>query len=124
MTKVLIVDDMATERVYLTNILKKAGHAVVEAKTGVEGIEMAVKELPDVILMDVVMPETTTSGFTATRAIKKNPLTKKIPIIMVTSKDSKADRLNSDDNGACAYLVKPVSEADLLKEVQAALTGA
>lgn len=124
MAKVLIVDDMATERVYLGNILKKAGYAVVEAKTGIEGIDLAVKELPDLILMDVVMPETTTSGFAATRAIKKNPLTKHIPIIMVTSKDSKADRLNSDDNGACAYMVKPTSEADLLKEIRAALPRA
>ena len=118
MAKILIVDDLVTERVHLRKILERAGHTVLEAKSGQEGIDAAAREMPAAILMDVVMPEM--SGFQATRVVKKNPQTAGIPIVMVTTKNRDPDKMNAKDNGACAYVVKPASEADILAALKVA----
>lgn len=112
MARVLIIDDSPTETYKLTSILEKNGHAVVTADNAEAGIALAKKELPDVVLMDVVMPGL--NGFQATRQLTKTPETAHIPVIMVTTKDQQTDRVWGMRQGAKAYLSKPIDPAMLM----------
>ena len=78
--KILVVDDSPTERAFLEGLLIKSGYSVVIANSGEEGVEKAKTELPDLILMDVVMPGL--NGFQATRAITRGDTTKHIPVFI------------------------------------------
>jgi twitching motility two-component system response regulator PilH len=116
MARVLIIDDSPTETYKLTNMLEKNGHVVMTAENGEAGVAMALKERPDLVLMDVVMPGL--NGFQATRQLSKLPETAHIPVIMVTTKDQQTDRVWGMRQGAKAYLSKPISP-DLLKATMA-----
>ena len=115
MAKVLIVDDSPTETHKLTSMLEKHGHSVSCAANGEEGVEKARRELPDVVLMDVVMPGL--NGFQATRQLSRTQETASIPVIIVTTKDQETDRVWGMRQGAKQYLTKPVSEAELIKAI-------
>lgn len=115
MKKILIVDDSPTEIHKLKNMLAKHGHNVLVADSGEEGIALARRELPDVVLMDIVMPGM--NGFQATRQLTSNQETKHIPVIIVTTKDQETDRMWGTRQGAKAYLTKPVSEKQLLTAI-------
>lgn len=117
---ILVIDDLRTERIHLRNHLEGLGHRVIEADSGQQGIELAVAQQPDAILLDVVMPGA--SGFQVTRMMKKNPAISGIPIIMVTTKNSDPDRENAHENGAVAYLVKPATSASLKTVLDRVLT--
>jgi twitching motility two-component system response regulator PilH len=121
MINVLIIDDSPTEIYKLTTILEKNNYSVQVASSGEEGIKMAQTERPDVILMDVVMPGV--NGFQATRQLSRNEVTKEIPVVIVSTKDQATDKVWGMRQGARAYLVKPVSEAQLLKAVSDALAS-
>ena len=116
MAKILIVDDSPTELHVLTNHLQGAGYDTVTAADGEQGLAAAKAELPDLILMDVVMPGL--NGFQATRKIGRDPATSHIPVIMVTTKDQDTDREWGMRQGAKAYLVKPVVADELLGKVK------
>lgn len=120
MAKILIVDDSPTEQHVLKSMLTNAGHEVVAAKDGEQGVAVSKQEMPDLILMDVVMPGL--NGFQATRKIMRDPATAHIPVVMVTTKDQDTDREWGMRQGAKAYLVKPVTEPDLLKQVDELLS--
>ena len=111
MSRVLIVDDSPSQLVGMKRTLEKLGHQVITAEDGAAGVEVAKRELPDLILMDVVMPNL--NGFQATRTISKDPKTSHIPIILVTTKDQDTDRVWGMRQGAKAYITKPFSEAEL-----------
>ncbi|MAT52505.1 MAG: two-component system response regulator [Porticoccaceae bacterium] len=115
MPKILIVDDSPTEVHKLTNILAKHGHQVIVAQSGELGVSLAKREMPDVILMDIVMPGM--NGFQATRQLTKNKDTSHIPVVMVTTKDQETDRMWGTRQGAKAYLTKPVTEQQLLNTI-------
>jgi twitching motility two-component system response regulator PilH len=115
MAKVLIVDDSPTETHKLTSMLEKHGHSVSCAGNGEEGVEKARRELPDVVLMDVVMPGL--NGFQATRQLSRSQETASIPVIIVTTKDQETDRVWGMRQGAKQYLTKPVNEAELIKAI-------
>jgi twitching motility two-component system response regulator PilH len=119
MAKVLIVDDSQTETKRFTQFLDKHGHEVITADSGERGIEVAKAELPDLILMDVVMPGL--NGFQATRRLTRDPSTKHIPIIIVTTKDQETDKVWGRRQGASAYLSKPVPEDLLMETIRQAL---
>lgn len=121
MARVLIVDDSPTETHKLATILVRHGHTVIEAKTGEEGIVAAKRELPDLVLMDIVMPGI--NGFQATRQLSNDPLTRHIPIVIVTTKDQETDRLWGKRQGAKGYLTKPVQEKLLLQTIAEVLGG-
>jgi twitching motility two-component system response regulator PilH len=103
----------------LSKILQKHGHEVLIAESGDQGVSRAIADLPDLILMDVVMPGL--NGFQATRQITKNSSTQHIPIIMLSSKDQDTDRLWAQRQGASDYLVKPAAEADLIGKIKTLL---
>lgn len=121
MAKVMIVDDSPTEVHVLQTMLTKNGHEVVVATSGEEGVEMAKTEMPDLILMDVVMPGM--NGFQATRQISKNTETSAIPVIMVTTKDQETDKVWAMRQGAKDYIVKPVQEKALIEHVNMVLSA-
>ena len=113
--KILIVDDSATERHMLSDLLTKAGYDVVASGNGEDAIVKARQDKPDLILMDVVMPGL--NGFQATRAISRDPLTKSIPVIMCTSKSQETDKIWGLRQGARDYVVKPVDRDELLAKI-------
>ena len=115
--KILVVDDSATDRLYLTEMLQQAGFSVVTAENGEECLTKVDAEQPDMVLMDVVMPGL--NGFQATRALSKNPATAHIPVIMCTGKEQATDRLWALRQGAKDCVIKPVSAEELLAKIKA-----
>ena len=115
--KILVVDDSPTERHVLVDLLTKNGYQVITAESGEEGVEKAKKELPDLVLMDVVMPGQ--NGFQLTRSIHRTPEYAAIPIIMCTSKSLETDRVWGLRQGASDYVTKPVDAAELLVKIKA-----
>lgn len=115
MARVLIVDDSPVQLAGLRKIVEKLGHEVLTAEDGSAGVETAKRELPDLILMDVVMPNL--NGFQATRTIAKDPKTSHIPIILVTTKDQETDRVWGMRQGAKSYVTKPVDEDALVAAI-------
>ena len=115
MARILIVDDSPTQTLSLAKILKKHGHEILTATDGVQGVEVAKAELPDLVLMDVVMPKI--NGFQATRQITKNSSTSHIPVIIVTTKDQETDKIWGARQGAKGYVIKPVEEAILVETI-------
>jgi twitching motility two-component system response regulator PilH len=100
----------------LTKLLKKHGHEVLTARDGAEGVEVAKAELPDLVLMDVVMPKI--NGFQATRQITKDPNTRHIPVIIVTTKDQETDKIWGERQGAKGYILKPVTEDSIIEAIR------
>ena len=121
MARVLIVDDSPSQLMGMKRIIEKLGHEIVTAEDGALGVEAAKRERPDLILMDVVMPNL--NGFQATRSIAKNPDTSHIPIVLVTTKDQDTDRVWGMRQGAKAYITKPFSESELADMIQQMLGG-
>ena len=116
MARILIVDDSPTEIHVLKSMLKKGGYEIFTANSGEEAISTAKTEIPDLILMDVVMPGI--NGFQATRELSKTPETAHIPVIIITTKDQQTDKVWASRQGAKDYLVKPVKENELLGRVK------
>lgn len=102
-------------------MLEKHGHEVLTADNGADGVALARQELPDVVLMDIVMPGL--NGFQATRQLTKGADTAHIPVVIVTTKDQETDRVWGRRQGASGYLVKPVNEDQLRETVEAVLAG-
>ncbi len=121
MAHILIIDDSPTELHVVQNMLDKHGYRTTTADSGESGIAAALSDKPDLILMDVVMPGM--NGFQATRKLTRNNSTSTIPVIVVTSKDQETDRIWAMRQGACDYLVKPVSEGALIGKIEAQLGG-
>ena len=112
MARILIVDDSPSQLVGLKRIVEKMGHQVITAEDGSAGVEVAKREVPDLILMDVVMPNL--NGFQATRTISKDPDTQHIPVVLVTTKDQETDKVWGLRQGAKAYVTKPIKEDELV----------
>ncbi|MEZ5530703.1 MAG: response regulator [Porticoccaceae bacterium] len=116
MARILIVDDSPTETHTLTGLLQKNGYEVLSAQSGEDGMDMALREQPDAILMDIVLPGV--NGFQTTRQLSKASETGHIPVIIVTTKDQDTDKVWGMRQGAKAYLTKPVSEKSLITVLQ------
>ena len=113
MARILIVDDSPSQLMGIRRIVESLGHEALVAEDGAAGVEAAKRELPDLILMDVVMPNL--NGFQATRSITRDPATKHIPVILVTTKDQETDKVWGMRQGARAYITKPFNDAELSK---------
>ena len=121
MARILIVDDSPSQLMGIRRIVEKLGHEALVAEDGAAGVEVAKREIPDLILMDVVMPNL--NGFQATRTISREPTTKHIPIVLVTTKDQDTDRVWGMRQGARAYLTKPFSETELSNTITKYVVG-
>ncbi|MFA7291721.1 MAG: response regulator [Rhodocyclaceae bacterium] len=115
--KILVVDDSPTERHVMVELLTKNGYQVVTAESGEEGVIKAKAELPDLVIMDVVMPGL--NGYQATRTLTRDEDTKNIPVLMCTSKGQETDKIWGLRQGAQDYLVKPVNPEELLAKIAA-----
>lgn len=116
MTTVLVIDDSPSEMAKFRDILAKNNFQVIEATNGIEGYQMATEHVPDVILMDVVMPEM--NGFQATRKITRGETTAHIPVIMISTKNQETDRVWGKRQGAKEYMAKPVDENGLVNIIR------
>jgi len=117
MTKrILVVEDTEDNRQIIRDLLTSAGYDIVEAVTGEEGVAMAAKHRPDLILMDMQLP--VLDGYEATRRIKANPELATIPVIAVTSYALTGDEAKTREAGCNAYVAKPFSPRQLLAIVR------
>jgi twitching motility two-component system response regulator PilH len=114
---ILIVDDSPTERHVLSELLTRNGYEVVTAENGEEGVEKTKSLLPDLVIMDVVMPGI--NGYQATRTLTRDEATRHIPVILCTSKGQETDRIWGLRQGALDYVVKPVDARALLAKIAA-----
>ncbi|MBE2258585.1 MAG: response regulator [Candidatus Accumulibacter sp.] len=117
MKKILVVDDSPTERHVMKALLTSSGYEVITAESGEEGIAKAKSELPDLVLMDVVMPGL--NGYQATRTLTRDETTRNIPVIVCTTKGQETDKIWGLRQGAQDYLVKPVNGQELLAKIAA-----
>jgi len=117
MTKrILVIEDQEDNRAILRDLLTKAGYQYLEATTGEEGVAAAERERPDLILMDIQLPEI--DGYEATRRIKANPALKSIPIVAVTSYALSGDEAKAKAAGCDGYVAKPFSPRAMLAKVR------
>jgi CheY-like chemotaxis protein len=113
--QLLIVEDNADVRSYLHEHLAEAGYHILEAVNGEEGLTLAQKHLPDLILTDVMMPRM--DGHEFSRGIRSDERTSHIPIIMLTAKAANEDKIEGLETGVDDYLTKPFSSKELLMRV-------
>jgi CheY-like chemotaxis protein len=113
--KILVVDDSRTAIFIESMILKKGPYDLVTAADGVEAVEKAIAERPDLILMDVVMPRMT--GFEACQALRQLEETQAIPIILVTTRGEEQNVERGFASGCTDYVTKPINGVELLAKV-------
>jgi two-component system, cell cycle response regulator DivK len=116
MTKILVIEDNDKNRYLISFILKGSGYEVVEAITGEEGVETAVREYPDLILMDIQLPGI--DGYETTRRIRSLPAGVKIPIIALTSYAMTGDRERALAAGCTGYVEKPINPDTITDEIR------
>jgi CheY-like chemotaxis protein len=116
MGKVMVVDDAVADLRLIETILKSAGHRVVCCEGGARVEERMVDEQPDLVLLDIVMPDR--NGYEILRGLKKDPRTKDTPVVFVSSKNQPSDRAWGKRQGAAEYLAKPFTSDELLGVVQ------
>lgn len=114
--KVLVVDDTSAHLLKLKDIVKGAGCNVVTATSGVEAIAKAKSELPALIFMDIVMDEI--DGYGACREITKDDSTKHIPVVFVSTKNQRADKLWAEKQGARGLISKPYKDEEILEQIK------
>lgn len=114
--KILVIDDSKTALFMMTMILRNGPYDLITAEDGQAGFERATAELPDLILMDVMMPRMT--GFEATRALRQQPATREIPIILVTTRGEDTNVETGFLAGCSDYVTKPINSVELLTKVR------
>lgn len=119
MKKVLIVDDKATSRELIRTVLEQAGHAVFEAGDGKEAVRRAGEILPDLIVLDLHMPEL--DGFGALQELRGDPRFATTPIVALTASAMQGDRERALAAGFTGYIAKPISPGALRKELEGLL---
>ncbi|MFP4496647.1 MAG: response regulator transcription factor [Vulcanimicrobiota bacterium] len=117
MKKILVVDDQVEVRDLVEVTLRNESFDIIKSDNGKEAVELAVRECPDLIIMDIMMPGEL-DGLDATRKIKNNEETKNCKIIMLTAKGQQFDRSRGFEAGADEYFVKPFSPLDLIRKVE------
>jgi DNA-binding response OmpR family regulator len=117
--KILLVDDSSTVLLMERMILSKSEYDVVTARDGQEGVEKALAEKPDLILMDVVMPRM--DGFEACKKLREQEGTKSIPVIMVTTRGELSSVESGYASGCNDYVTKPINGLELLAKVRSCL---
>lgn len=115
--KVLVVDDSATELCNIAEIVSRSGCTVLRATNGKEAVELAIQEKPDIIFMDIIMPEM--DGYEATRLLNNNSATRSIPIVFISSKSQKADKLWGQMQGGKGYITKPYTPDQIIEQIKA-----
>jgi two-component system alkaline phosphatase synthesis response regulator PhoP len=118
-SRVLIVEDEPNIVLSLEILLQRAGYDTMAAGDGEEGLELIRRQRPDVVLLDIMLPNR--NGYDVCRAVKADPTLSSIPIIMLTAKGQEVEILKGLEIGASAYIAKPFGNAEILEAVRAAL---
>ncbi len=116
MGTILVVEDSATQRQMMTEFLEGKDFQVTIARNGVEALERILDSSPDVVLLDVLLPQM--NGYEVCRRIKKTPKTQDIPVIMCSAKTTEVDRYWGLKVGADAYLGKPFKQTELMEAIK------
>lgn len=115
-TKVLVIDDSATIVAMLGRMLRQNDYTVLEAEDAEQGLEIAYRDNPAIIFLDIVLPGM--SGFTALRHLRQNPLTKDVPIIMISGNEQATEQFYVQRIGADDFMKKPFSRAELFTRIE------
>ncbi len=119
MATVLVVEDTLSELELISNYLMNSGYNVIIASDAKDAFNKAIKEQPDAVVTDVVMPGM--SGFELCRKLKKNPATEQMPIIICSSKNQEIDRFWGMKQGADVYVTKPFTQEQLVRAVKSVM---
>ena len=115
MARIVLIEDSPTDRAVFTQWLRRAGHEVLEADNAEDGLQLVRDQVPQLVLMDVVLPGM--SGFQATRAMARDAATKHSPVIIVSTKAMETDKAWGLRQGAADYIVKPPREEELIARI-------
>ena len=115
----LVVDDSPTAIMWHRLMLEDEGYEVLTAADGAEGVEVARKQLPSLVLLDVIMPRM--NGFEACRALRDDERTRDIPVLMITTRSEMQNVLKGYESGANEYITKPVDRSELVTKVRSYL---
>jgi twitching motility two-component system response regulator PilH len=115
--KILVVDDSPTDLAHIQSIVADAGCMALTASNGQEALDKARTEKPDLIFLDIIMPDH--DGFGTCRKLTSDNDTKGIPVVFVTSKNQKADRLWAQMQGAKGYIIKPYAADAIIDQIKA-----
>ncbi len=118
--KILVVDDEINITQILEFSIGSEGYEVITARNGEDAIDKARREQPDLIVLDIMMPKI--DGYEACRILKANPLTKNIPVVLLTAKGRDIDKRLGYEVGATDYIVKPFSPSKLIDRIQQLLS--
>ena len=119
MSKILVVDDDEAINELIKVNLELSGYDVISAFDGIQGFTLAKQELPDLIILDIMMPDV--DGYTVAKRVRENKTTKEIPILMLTAMGQLEDKVKGFDIGVDDYLVKPFEMEELKVRVRALL---
>ena len=114
--KILVVDDEPYMLRFIQILLERDGYEMIKANNGREAVEVAMREHPQLLIMDAMMPKM--DGLTALRLLKQEPATRSIPVIMLTANPHKFSREEAESSGATIFLTKPFSPTQLLAEIR------
>ena len=113
--KILVVEDDPKSLTLTKDLLKISGFATLQAVNGQQGVDVAAAERPDLVLMDIMMPKM--DGYSACHAIKASPLTKNIPVVMLTAVGYDLNRKLAENVGANGYVTKPFTRQELMDAI-------
>lgn len=116
MKKILVIEDNETNMYLISFVLRKNGYEVIEARTGEEGVELAIREKPDLVLMDIQLPDI--DGLEATKRIRESEADGEIPIIALTSYAMTGDRERALSAGCTGYIEKPINPDTFMDEIE------
>ena len=119
MKKILVVEDSQSERDLITLYLEQNNYQVISTSNAADGMELAAKEKPDVIVTDITMDGV--NGFEFCRLLKVYPDTEHIPIIACTARDRDMDRFWGQKQGIDVYITKPYSQVDLVNAIESVI---
>jgi two-component system, cell cycle response regulator DivK len=114
--RILIIEDNAQNRYLATFLLEQRGHTVLQAETGLDGLQLAATAVPDLILLDIQLPGM--DGYDVARQLKRDARLRGIPIIAVTSYAMVGDRERCLDAGASGYIEKPINPESFVDDVE------
>ena len=116
MAKILVVDDDPSILRLLAHILEHEGYDVITTSNGIKGLQITQKELPDLVILDVMLPGL--DGFEVCHRLRKQPSTAQIPVLMLSAKGQPIDKDTGLKVGANEYLVKPINRGDFLAALE------
>lgn len=120
MSRIFVIDDDPELLMMVGMILRRAGHETILASDSVEGADRLIKEKPDLLILDLMMPHM--SGFEVCRKIRSTPTVSDLPIMILTARIQENDRAAAFDSGATDYMTKPITSRQLTSRVEQLLT--